>query len=84
VIGFRGRGGRGRGQFGGQRNRDFNKRDNVNQENSPENPMMSAIYGNDENGNESDVKESMTENKDEQEEIEEQEEESKTEVEANV
>ena len=83
VIGFRGRGGRGRGQFGGQRNRDFNKRDNVNQENSPENPMMSAIYGNDENGNESDVKESMTENKDEREEIEEQEEESKTEVEAN-
>ena len=72
--GFRGRGGRGRGQFGGPRNRDFNKRENANQEPNTENPMMSAIYGNNENEEGADVQENKPENAEKEEEQEEKEE----------
>ena len=86
--GFRGRGGRGRGQFGGPRNRDFNKRENVNQEPDAENPMMSAIYGNNENEDETAVQENKTENNENEEEKEgkeeEKEEASPTEVETKA
>ena len=47
MLGYRGRGGRGRGHPGGQRNKEFNKKDQVNNEN-PDNPMLSAIYVNNE------------------------------------
>ena len=87
--GFRGRGGRGRGQFGGRGgHRDFNKRENVNQEPSAENPMMSAIYGNNENEDGTEVPENkpeINENEEEQEEKEEpKEEELPTELETKA
>ena len=46
MIGFRGRGrGRGGHNSGGHRNKDFNKKEQGTPEN-PDNPMLSAIYGN--------------------------------------